>query len=61
MTTDERLQTLKSKVKSISNDDARYAVAAEIRDLGYIDVHDFIHARPAAAHVAIVERVLGMH
>jgi len=41
------------------NDDVRYAVAARIRDLGYIDLRDFFQARPAIAHVAAIERMLG--
>lgn len=59
MTVEARLHALKSRIGGIVNDDVRYAVSARIRELGYIDLRDFYQARPAAAHVAAVEQMLG--
>jgi len=59
MTIETRLQALKRRIAAVLNDDVRYAVAARIRDLGYIDLRDFFQARPAIAHVAAIERMLG--
>lgn len=59
MSIKDRLQALEHRMKSLVNDEGRYAVAEKIRDLGYIDFRDFSRARPAAAHVEAVERALG--
>ncbi|WP_311268541.1 hypothetical protein [Sphingobium sp. WCS2017Hpa-17] len=59
MTIETRLQALKRRIAAILNDDTRYAVAARIRELGYIDLRDFFQARPVLAHVTAIERMLG--
>lgn len=58
MTIETRLQTLKSRISAILNDDIRYALAERIRELGYIDLRDFFQARPVPAHVTAVEKML---
>ena len=58
---EQRLQALKRHISTVLNDETRYALAQRIRELGYIDVRDFVSARPARAHVAAVERVLVRH
>ncbi|NWK97043.1 hypothetical protein DM806_15480 [Sphingobium lactosutens] len=58
MTIETRLHALKRRIGAILNDDSRYAIAAHIRELGYIDLRDFFQARPVLAHVAAIERML---
>ncbi|HUD94917.1 hypothetical protein [Sphingobium sp.] len=55
---EQRIQALKRHIAAILNDDMRYAVAARIRELGYIDFRDFYQARPVPAHVSAVENLL---
>ncbi len=61
MSINERLHALDRRMKSLLNDDRRYAVAEKIRDLGYIDFRDFARAKPASAHVDAVEQALAAH
>lgn len=54
----DRLFALKQKMVKVRNDDTRYAVAEALRNLGYIDLRDFLQARPALSHIEVVERQL---
>lgn len=55
---EQRVDALKRHISAILNDDTRYAIAARIREFGYIDFRDFFQARPAIAHVAELERLV---
>lgn len=55
---EQRIYALKRHISAILNDETRYAVAARIRELGYIDFRDFYQARPVIAHVAALENLL---
>jgi len=58
--TNERLAALKHMIKTHDNDETRYAVAAKLRELGYIDWADFCRGSPTVEEIAEIEAVLGL-
>ncbi|NWK94681.1 hypothetical protein DM806_03170 [Sphingobium lactosutens] len=58
MSHDARLAALGEAIKSVGNDDLRYAIGETLRGLGYIDFADFADANPPAGHIATMETLL---
>ncbi len=55
-----RLLALKQLMKN-AKDDARYSIAAKLREFGYIDFADFCVADPHAHHVTEIEKLMVNH
>ncbi|WP_186378778.1 hypothetical protein [Sphingobium sp. B2] len=45
-------------MKTITNDNARYALGEKMRELGYLNASDFLSANPPEDHVREVERLV---
>ena len=55
---EDRLLKLREVVVANVNDEFRYKVGEKVRELGYLDVTDFVEAKPREAHLAEVERLV---
>jgi hypothetical protein len=58
MNLEVRMSALHAAIETTRNDNVRYSVGAKLRELGYIDIVDFLDAQPPSEHVAEIERVL---
>ena len=57
---EDRMARLKKAIRAATNDDARYALGHQVRELGYLDVADFTASQPSIEHIRQVEQVLGL-
>jgi len=55
--TEQRMARLRSLIRVTTNDDARYALGEKVRELGYLNLADFMASNPPIGHIEEVERL----
>jgi len=55
--TEQRMARLHALIRATTNDDARYALGEKVRELGYLDLADFMASNPPVDHIEEIERL----